>query len=296
MALKMRGEIQPARDQWEHAVGYARSTGLRQIESRCLMNLGNLCYEQGDLAGAQRQYEQALSGAEAVADSYTVGRLAANLGNIQLARGDLAGGLQQLDQALAIKQRTGDRRGLVATNIQRARALLGLGRGDAARALAESVQAEAGRSGEARLQAYALLLLGQIRLYEGLPDEARETIAAGLALPDVAADVSLCDDLTNYLALALIACGDIEAAGRLAENPLSGSNVEVAIERKLIGGVLALAGGDRAAVSAIAADVAEQAATTGYLAYVSLAQRLATAAAGGSLAALPRILLGPGRR
>ena len=294
IALKMRGEVQPARDHWEHAVSYARSAGLRQIESRCLMNLGNLAYEQGDLAGAQHRYEQALASAEAVADSYTIGRVGTNLGNLHLARGHPATALKQLDQALAIKQSTGDRRGLVATNIQRARALLTLGHSDEARMLAENVQAEAMQSGEVRLQAHALLLLGQLQLYEGLPVEAWDTISAALALPGVAADVSLRDDLTNYLTLALIARGDCAGAAEyLAANPQAASSVEVTIERQLIAGVLALACGDRATVVATVATVIEQVRSTGYLVYRSLAQRLGAADSTLSHAALPQLLLGP---
>jgi tetratricopeptide (TPR) repeat protein len=296
MALKMRGEIRSAFEHWEHTVAYARSAELRQIESRCLMNLGNLSYEQGDLAGAQRHYEQALVGAKAVADSYNIGRLCTNLGNIYLARGEPAAALQQLDQALAIKQSTGDRRGLVATNIQRARALLGLGRSTEARMLAENVQDVAMRSGEARLHAHALLLLGQLQLYDGQPAEARDTIGAALELPGVAADVSLRDDLANYLALALIACDDSQAAAQhLATDPQPGASVEVAMERKLVAGLLALSRGNRAAVAAMAASVTEQATTTGYLVYRPLAERLGAADSTLSLAALPRLVLGPDR-
>ena len=294
LALKMRGKAQLAFDHWEHAVAYARSAGLRQIENRFLMNLGNLAYEQGDLAGAQHLYEQALVGAEAVADSYTIGRVCTNLGNLHLVRGDPAAALQQLDQALLIKQSTGDRRGLVATNIQRARALLALGHSDEAHMAAENVQAQAMQSGEVRLQAHALLLLGQLQLYEGQSAEARDAISAALGLPGVTADISLRDDLTNYLALALIACGDQhQAAEYLASDPQAGGSLEVAMERMLIGGVLALARGDRAAVAATVVAVSEQASSTGYLVYRPLAQRLGAADSTRAPTALPRLLLGP---
>jgi hypothetical protein len=193
-----------------------------------------------------------------------------------------------------IKQSTGDRRGLVATNIQRARALLTLGHSDQARMLAEKVQTEAVQSGEVRLQAHALLLLGQLQLYEGRPAEAHNTIGAALALPGVAADVLLCDDLTNYLALALIARGESgQAAEYLSAHPQAGSSVEVTIERQLIGGILALLRGDRAAVAATVATVIEQASSTGYLVYRPLAQRLGAADPTLSLATLPRLLLRP---
>ncbi|HEU5098085.1 MAG TPA: tetratricopeptide repeat protein, partial [Roseiflexaceae bacterium] len=292
LALKMRGEVRLASGHWERAVAYARSARLRQLENRTLLNLGNLSYEQGDLAGAQRRYEQALAGAEAVADSYTVGRIVTNLGNIHLARGEPAAALGQLDQALAIKQRTGDRRGLLATNIQRARALLALGSNAEAHILAEQIQAQAEQSGEARLQAHALLLLGQIQLYEGLPSLARDSIQAGLSLPGIAGDLALREDLHNYLVLALIACGDSQAARRYLADQQVGASVEVAMERVLIGGVLALASGEAAAVGTAVQAVVEQATSTGYLVYASLARRLAAAAA-PPINLLPRLLLGP---
>jgi len=94
---------------------------------------------------------------------------------------------------------------------------------------------------------------------------------------------------------ALIACGDVhQVAGYLASDPQAGGSLEVAMERRLIAGVLALARGDRAAVAATVAAVSEQARSTGYLVYWSLAHRLAAADSTLLLAALPRLLLGPG--
>jgi len=74
--------------------------------------------------------------------------------------------------------------------------------------------------------------------------------SAALALLGIA--VSLRGDLANYLALAPIACGDSEAAAQYrASTPQAGGSMEVAIERNLIAGVLALARGDRTGMVAM---------------------------------------------
>ncbi len=184
---------------------------------------------------------------------------------------------EKLDQAREIFRQIGDMRGLASEENLRATCLITRGQDADARAVVERLLVETDGNGTLRMRGYYLAKLALAQLLQGEIDAAEQSLQRALALPSVQAEPMLRFQLHDRLALILLAAGDAPAAGAaLTQAPLfEGLSLWSVLDRQVLEALVALAGGDRAKASAVAAQVGARAAQYPY--YCQRAARLAEA-------------------
>jgi tetratricopeptide (TPR) repeat protein len=124
--FNIRGQAREASREWQRAIAAAREANLKSIEYRCQMNLGTVCYQQGDWANALEYYHAALLGARANYDSNIAARVWSNIAIVRHIRGELDEALAAAAQARELKEQMGDRVGVANADNTRANVLLAL--------------------------------------------------------------------------------------------------------------------------------------------------------------------------
>jgi hypothetical protein len=122
--------------------------------------------------------------------------------------------------------------------------------------------------------AYALEKLAMLQMLEGDAPAAQATLRRALELPATAGDAKLRDDLRHDLGVALLVCGEIDAARELAAMRPVNTGIWVELNQQLLEALIALAMSDAGAAVAIADALAARARVTGYLLYERKARRL----------------------
>jgi len=284
ITARLRGDREEAAQWLDRAVTAARASGMREAAGRALFNLGAMAYEGGELGRAELLYEEALTEARTIGDGYGAARVLHALGITQKNRGAANRALELFEESCALKQRIGDLDGVANSQHACALAQLCLGRIAEARATISAVLAASEHLGERRSRAHFLDSAAMIALVEGdlggawrFIAEAAEA-AAGMTEPSLLASIAL------HRALAEVSAGDIPAAQRdadLAAEQISraGPGVSVGtLDTVAVTVCVALARDDAAGAAAGAAVLAEQAASTGFVLWERVAQRIAATA------------------
>ena len=241
------------------------------------MNLGIICYQQGDWANALEYYHTALLGARANYDSNIAARVWINIAIVQHIRGELDEALSAAAQARELKKQMGDRVGVANADNTRASVLLALEHYDEARLICESAIAEAESSHAERLLGTYLDTLAQIQLAQGKATESLATLRRVLELPGAGTDASLMRDVRCHLVLALLAQGQVEAAQYEWNSLIESSDPKNAIEQDLVGGWLGRARGDLRAAEECTRRARERVEASGYALYANGVKRLENA-------------------
>jgi tetratricopeptide (TPR) repeat protein len=277
VVANIRGQPQTALDHWERAIAAARLAGLRRLEYRCQMNMGILFHQQNDVESSLYNFNAALAGVRSIGDSFLTARILHNISFIQHLCGELQAALETSRESCAIKRRMGDLPSLAASENQQAMILLALGRAAEARALSERLLAEVDDGWDKRMVGGFWDTLGLIALVLGDLDTAHAAMARARTFPGAVDDVKVLSDLQHHQTVALLASGEIEAAGRLLAQTVSLGGPEIELEHQLFTGMVALAQGKTDAAAASAQAVAHRAEQLGYGLYARAAARLMAA-------------------
>jgi ATP/maltotriose-dependent transcriptional regulator MalT len=253
----------------------AEQAGLVDLAWRCQVDEAALLFSRGQLDAAIDRCSAILPQLRSGGDSYALGQLYGIMALSYLLRDDLAAGLASAEQGYAVREEIGDRRGMVMAANQRALLLITLDRLAEARALVERTLALDGLSGDMFELAYALEKLAMLQMLEGDAPAAQATLRRALELPATAGDAKLRDDLRHDLGVALLLCGETDAARELAAMRPVNTGIWVELNQQLLEALIALAMSDAGAVLAIADALAARARVTGHLLYERKARRLA---------------------
>jgi tetratricopeptide (TPR) repeat protein/DNA-binding XRE family transcriptional regulator len=285
ITARLRGDREEAAQWLDRAVTAARASGLREAAGRALFNLGAIAHESGKLESAELLYEEALTEARTIGDGYGAARVLHALGLIQKNRGAAERALELFEESRALKQRIGDLDGAANSEHGRALVQLCLGRVAEARATISAVLMASEDLGERRSRAYFLDSAAMIALVDRDLGSAWRFIAEAAEAAAGMAEPSLLRDIALHRALAGLAAGDIPAAQRdadLAAEQVSRGGPGVSagtLDAMAVTACIALARGDAAGAAAGAAELAEQAASTGFVLWERAARRIAATVA-----------------
>jgi tetratricopeptide (TPR) repeat protein len=275
--FSLRGQAREASRELQRAIVAAHEANLKAIEYRCQMNLGIVCYQQGDWASALDYYRAALLGARANNDSNIAGRVWSNIAIIQLIRGELEEALTTAAQARELKEQMGDRIGVANADNTRANVLLAMECYDQARTICENAIAEAENGSAERFLGGYLDTLAQIQLAQGNATEALATLQRILVLPDAGTDASLMHDVHCHRVLTLLAEGQVDAAQGEWDSLTESNDPKHWIEQRLVGGWLGRARGDFPAAEECLRLARQEVEASGYALYKNGIKRLENA-------------------
>lgn len=277
---RIQRRLSDARYHLQEAADYARFAGLRQIEARCLTNLGNLLFEQGDLEQASDYQHRALTAAGMAGDQFVEGRILNTLAAITLMQAEPLAALNFAERAIGLKKQMGDRQGVASSENQRAFILLHLKRFDEARRLGERILTDTERSGEAWLRGQYLNMLGLIVAMQGDGPRAIALLNEALATEGAQRDQRLRSSMHTYLGMAHFVAGDLAQASAIAEvAPAPEFGGEVLLDHALLRLALLLWQGQSAAAAEVATQAYALAQRNGYRLYLNAIHRLMTAPA-----------------
>jgi predicted ATPase/Tfp pilus assembly protein PilF len=115
VARSLRGELEAAERELEHALGAFRRTGDAIGTARSLANLGTIAIERGQTDEAVERFEAALELEEKLEHGPGIALSAAQLARALRSRGDFDRAIGLSRRALQIWEKTGDAEGQVAT-------------------------------------------------------------------------------------------------------------------------------------------------------------------------------------
>jgi tetratricopeptide (TPR) repeat protein/transcriptional regulator with XRE-family HTH domain len=277
ITARLRGDRQEAAQWLDRAVTAARASGMREAAGRALFNLGAIAYEGGELGRAELLYEEALTEARTIGDGYGAARVLHALGIIQKNRG-------ATERALELFEESCDLDGVANSQHGCALVQLCLGRVAEARATISAVLVASEDLGERRSRAHFLDSAAMIALVEGDLGGAWRFIAEAAEAAAGMAEPSLLTDICLHRALAGLSAGDIPAAQRdagLAAEQIARGGTGVSagtLDTMAVTACIALARGDAADAMAVAANLAEHAAGTGFVLWERTGQRIAATA------------------
>lgn len=110
LALVPTGAYQEAAQQLQEALVQAEQTEQYDLQSKALINLGNIAFLQGDYQEAVCSYHRVLAICQASGDKQMEGAVLNDLGEISRFQNDLGTAVTHLNAALTIAQEIGDRR------------------------------------------------------------------------------------------------------------------------------------------------------------------------------------------
>lgn len=291
IVMQITGRRDAAIAQWLQVIAAAAAAGLERIRPRCIGNLANIQFEQGQFTATLNSCHEALAGLRQIGDSYALARVLHTLSLIHHARAEWRLALTMIDESCAIKRTTGDRQGVYNSLNQRANVLIAMGHVVEAQALAEQILVESGATAEPRSSCMCLHTLAMCQLLLGNYSAAAASLALVRNMP-----VSRTDDRINHFlrnrqgVLALLQDGPAAATQVLAETLPPATDLETMLEHQLVLSLVALVQGQGVSVHALTDRVAKQAIAAEYPLYRMAAQRIATATPAMPLARLPWLL------
>lgn len=289
-AQRYQSRPQAALDSWQNAIAAARRAGLRRLEYRYPGNMGLMLIEQGLLDEALRLCSEAWTELNAIGDSYAAAQALAVIGYAHHVRGDQAAALDFTEQAGDLRRRLGDFAGAAVFENLRVWALFLSGRVGEALTLAERNKQEIEKLGSTWLVAQALDTLSIIQMIAGDLQQAQATLRQAFAMPDII-DKWIYHFLFDDLALAQLASGEVTQAQQTLDEAPPTVGLWQEMDRLLVRGMVALAQGDMAAATALAATLADRSGAVGYGLFVQRAARLVEAIHNPPpLAQLPRFM------
>ena len=197
---------------------------------------------EGDRNSNLLAYERALAAAERAGDVLTQVRVHNNIGSLDNEEGRYTGALAHLDQALELAG-TGVPGAVRALSlINRAEALLGLGRVEECLAELEAARVLA-RAVESPLLGYAVLGMGDARRLCGNATQAAAAYREAIAIAERSADAQILVSATSGLARVLVV-DDLDEARGLVKRALDLPAALGKVEPMLAAGWVRLATGD----------------------------------------------------
>jgi predicted ATPase/DNA-binding SARP family transcriptional activator len=180
---------------------------------------GTLAYAahlRGDARAMRAHSDHAIAAFERLGHARSLGVTLVNRGMLEFELGRADGALAFWERAELIWERLGSRDGVVACSANRAEALLLSGRADAARPIAQRALELVRSTGDARLIADALVLVGAAECEHGERAAGLQHLREGIARRRTSGGLrALVDDLC-FLIEALVAGGDADAAADVA--------------------------------------------------------------------------------
>ena len=262
------------------SAGYiAEQSGLAELARRCRMDEASLLFSRGQLDATIDRCLTIMPQLHASGDSYAIGQLYGIMALSYLLRDDLEAGLDAAEQGYAVREEIGDRHGMMMAANHRALLLITLDRLVEARALVDRILALDGLTGDIHALGFALEKLAILQMLEGDAQAAQATLRRALDLPATPGDAKLRDDLRHDLGVALLMCGELDAARELVVVGPGTRNIWVELNHRLLEALIALANGDASAVPALADTLASHARATGHLLFGRIARRLTSAGA-----------------
>ena len=177
---RSEGRLAEAEDLYRQAQRVFRKTGQKDNEYITMNNLGAVLYQGGNFRGARQLFEDLLALRKAAADRAGVAFAKANLADALRVQGEPDPAVILYQEALATFKELGDRSTAAAVQLGLARALLATRDLTAARRTLEEALAtnqEIGAKGDA---AFDRVLLAQVSLEEGHPDQFDASIRSSL--------------------------------------------------------------------------------------------------------------------
>ncbi len=281
---------------YQQARAAAYRAEVNWVANACSINIAILQYERGELAAARASFNEAWQQAQAVADDHLATSAEHNLAGLDYLRGDTAAALAHTQAVIAAYERIDNQSELAAAREQLAAIYIASGQFGQARAALDQTRRYHAQNtaGSPRDRGYCLATLVELLVLEGDGPAALATAREALQLPGLEDDARLRVALENGLALALLTTGDVRGAVAVVGGKSPAEvGLEVGIMRQLVSGVVALASGDVARASQLAAAVTERIEATGCEVYRGAAGRLAAAARHPvATEQLPRLLWG----
>jgi ATP/maltotriose-dependent transcriptional regulator MalT len=246
--------------------------------------------ELGRLEEVMQLCSEALAELKVIGDSYAASQALAGIAYVHHVRGDQATTLALSKQAGDLRRQLGDFAGAAVLENLEVWALFLSGQIAEALALAERNKHEIEKLGSTWLVAQALDTLSITQMVAGDLQQARATLRQAFDMPDII-NKWIYHFLFDDLALVQMASGDVAEAQQTLDEAPPTVGLWQEMDRLLVRGAVALARGDTATVTALAATLAEQAAAAGYQLFVQRANRLVEAIHNPPpLADLPRFL------
>jgi transcriptional regulator with XRE-family HTH domain len=187
-------------------------------------------------------------------------------------------GLAAAEQGYVVREAVGDRQGMLMAANQRALLLIALDRLAEAGALAAHTLALGELTGDMYELGFTLEKQAIVQMLAGDAPAAQSTLRQALALPTVADDPKLRDDLLDDMAVALLMNGAVDEVQAILEAHVEGSGLWVELDKLLLAALIALARGEHSAAHIAADQLASRARAVGYPLYERKARQLATTA------------------
>ncbi len=270
------------------AVAAARSANLHHLATRALLNLGALRWDEGDMTGALEVFAEAEAGARATADSHGLARARFNTAAALGQLGRLSEAVDIFGEVRVLRERHGDSQGVLNAQVGLANVLCYLGRTHEALAtIAEPVSAEAA---EPLTRVYALDTQTTILLAMGRTREAVDSAHRGLELATRHTPAML-TVLELHLAFGQLVLDQPELAELLLKGELKAHGFEAELDTRFLRIALAYARGERPAVAALTAELADWIAARDLRLHAGTPARLLDGYDRGQpLAELPRLI------
>jgi DNA-binding SARP family transcriptional activator/Tfp pilus assembly protein PilF len=241
-SLWAQGDTVAARRHADDALELARAAGDELAIATAWVAQALVFAADGERTANLRAYETALEHAERAGDALTIVRIRSNMGSMHSEEGRHAEALLELDEAILLAASAGV--GVVGalSYINRAEALLALGRLDEAVAEA-AVAVETYRAARSPMHVFALLLEADIHRVRGNATRAQVRYREASDRAEATGDAQVLTVAFAGLARTLISddpSGAVEAARRALELPNALGNVAA----QLAAGWVALATGE----------------------------------------------------
>ena len=268
------GDLRTAWERSTQALLAKRKAGDKMGVARILGSRARLAYDRGDLAASRSLGEDQLRLArETGARSIAAGALR-NLGRTALAAGDLEGARKSFQEALEISSALGGDLQTTEIRLDLANLALAAGRPGEAATMARQVASWYRSRKIYGGEAFALILLGEAQLAQGLRAEARQSAVEARARLAVSQDVELRIEMAPSLARLTAAGGHPSEALRDLRQAIQEAEriglIAPALEARLALGQLQSGMGDPAAEATLAS-VRRDAEARGFLRLAALA-------------------------
>ncbi|MEM7077944.1 MAG: winged helix-turn-helix domain-containing protein [Pseudomonadota bacterium] len=184
--------------------------GIRELPGDFHLTLGNSAADEGDIEGARASYRAALVSYRAAARPQGEGIALSNLSWASQKLNDFPAAFEYLEQSQALREKIGDRVGVLRSTVRRADLSYQVGRFGDARQLAQTVIDSSYAQRERELQATAFTILGYIDRDRGALSQAAAHFATAEAIDTE--DERLYGQLRAHIALGQVALDEARFA------------------------------------------------------------------------------------
>ncbi len=264
-AILERARARPvaARELLGRALSAYQDAGIELLPGDFYLTLGNTAADAGDYSGARDQYRQALNNYRAMTRTRGEGIALSNLSWASEQLGDYEASFQYLEESAALRERIGDRVGVLRSKVRRADLLYALGRLDEVLVLVDAVAADDYVQKEQEILATAFRFRAAVAADREAHADALALYREALAIDEAGGRVRAVCEARLGAARALIA---LERPGEarheldiLTDVADERSLPNVALKIMQVQADLDLAGGDVAAAIATLKNAADEA-------------------------------------